>query len=298
MAIEDRKKEIAYENFEKELLEVLKKDKEHSIPFNKLFAFKSRRFDCMLAAADVRLDKKTGELVMVGAFKSGTPIVDYSKGFPEFKTDVEIPLRECYDDLKLSSGMEESLLDKTRKAVVDKYVTGYVRSFENRGMAAGGKLSFDDFGLDELKIDRSRVVEIESVCDSLYVIRSDSFTPSYDTQISRFHLTEVQELGGHLQKIEEKYRQAAEVFHQRKKELEPLSSSLSQRDTDEHNRDALITMYNKSFPLTICNSIAKNLVGSDIFDLNKHSLVEISDLVAGYKPSKTQKAKVRKGPSM
>lgn len=291
-------KERNYERFEQELLQVLKNDKEHSIPFDKMLAFKSRRFDCVLAAADVRLDSKTGELVMVGAFKSGKPIIDTSKGYPVMKVDVEIPLRECYEDLKMSSGQEDRLLNKAKKAVLDKYVTGYVNSFAKRGLTKDNKLVFENFGLDDFKIDHSSVLSLTHDGNNITVTSSNSFSPSFDTKISRFHLTEMQEIGSYLKQIEDKYKEAVSIYSARKKELEPLSMTQSERDTEEHNRDALLTMYKGNFPMAICNSVAQTFAGSDMFDLDKHSLSEIHKLVSGYKPAKPHKHPVYKGPSL
>lgn len=297
MQLTERQKEVNYERFEEDLLQVLKNDKEHRIPFDRKLAFKSRRFNCLLAAADVRLDSETGQLVMVGAFKSGQPIIDTSKGFPEMKTEIEIPLRECFEDLKLSSGQEDRLLNKAKKAVLDKYVTGYVNSFEKRGIVDDRRLKFEDFGLEEFKINRSTVKEINRDGDDIIVSSWNSFASDFDTKVSKFTLCEMQELGTKLQLIEKMYSDALDIFYNRKKELEPVSMTYCERDSREHNEDALVTMYKGNFPLAICNSIAKNLAGSDMFDLSKHSLSDISSLVSGYKPAKTSKKQYR-GPSL
>lgn len=291
--LSEREKELAYAKFEEDLLCVLKNDNEHKLIFDNKLAFFNRRFNCQLKAANVHLDKATGELVMVGAFHSGSPVIDNSKGYPVMVKEVEIPLRECYEDMKVSSGLEDRLLDKTWKAVLNKYVYGYMDTFERKGILDRGDLCLEKFGIDDFKVDRNFVRNVFIQDDKVMISRGSSMVSPYDANVRELNIVQIQQLGGCLKGINDMYVSASKVFTDKMGELEPQSASYSENDIKEHNKCALSALYYNSFPLPICNAVARQFTDSDIFDVNVRSVGEISSLVEGfgYKPKQTSSKK-------
>lgn len=282
MALTRRVTENDFRQFEAELLKVLKNDKEHSLDLKDSILFKSRRYGSLLSAKGVFWDKDKGDIVFVLSQKAGKPIYDDSKGFPEFLKEVSIPLRECYEDISMSSGEAPRLLDRIKDAVIDKYVMSRYSSFDVKGMLRDGHLIFKDFE-ERFPFMRGELVSLSNKDGKLQLICSNEIAGEFDFKFSRMPMYEIQNLGKELDKIHDQWNFAARAFHDGMKELEPQSMSFTEFDRQRHRSDALVKMYDKGFPLMICNSVAKSFANSDVFDSTRHSTREIAEAVAVFR---------------
>jgi len=149
MPVKSSRPDADYRRFEEDILNVLKRDGDHRLDFDDGLLIKSSRLHCTVVAKDVHYDEASGDIILVGAFRSGEPVYDESHSYPVRKSFIELPLRECYEDLEKTSGMHENLLDKARQACIRKYAEEPFEWFEKVGMVDDGCIDFTRLGLSK-----------------------------------------------------------------------------------------------------------------------------------------------------
>lgn len=292
MALNKKFNEVDFKKFEQDLLFVLKKEPSHKLDFDGKMLFKSRRYGCLLAATDVFWDEKTGDIVLVGAHKGGAPIIDESKGFPELKQRVAVPLRECFEDLKVSSGMEMRLLSKARKAVIDKYISEKLNIFSSRSLMRDGILDLKGLGIGKFVKQRADGQRTDmSVIDAVVrgedgktsLICSNSLSTGYEWSMSSISLADIQLFGSQLERVNVAYSQASDIYTSKMQSLEPKDMSYSRQEQIRHRDMALMAVFDSKASLDICNAVAQTYANTDIFDRKAHSLHEIESAVKNFR---------------
>ncbi len=286
MALQKKFTRVDYDRFEADLLQVLKKEPSHRLDFDGKMVFRSRRHDCLLAATDVFWDEDTGDIVLVGAFRSGAPVYDETKPFPVMKERVAVPLKECFDDLKESSGMEMRLLGKARKAVIDRYMGEKMNWLDSRGLVRSGVLDLKALGIGEFPMDTTKVAAVMRGEDGqLSTVCYDSLSPGYEFPLSKMTLQQIQGLGLEMDRVIDALGRASDVYSAKMRELEPASMSYSDRDRARHRDAALMAVYDAGYSLDICSAVAGTYAQSDVFDRSKHRPAEIMAAVKGFRTS-------------
>ena len=294
MPLNKKFNEVDFKKFEKDLLVVLKTDPSHKLDFDGKMLFKSRRYDCLLAATDVFWDEKTGDIVLVGAHKGGAPVIDESKGFPEFKQRVAVPLRECFEDLKVSSGMEMRLLSKARKAVIDKYIGEKLNIFTSRSLMRDGILDLKGLGIGKFVNQRADGQRTDlSVIDAVVrgedgktsLICSNSLCTGYERPMSSIALADIQLFGSQLDRVSEAYSKASDVYTSKMQSLEPKDMTYSRQEQVRHRDMALMAVFDSKASLDICNAVARTYANSDVFDRKAHPVSDIESAIKNYRNS-------------
>lgn len=149
--------------FYDELLRVLKKDPDMTLTFRDGLVYRSRARGCSFTLSDVHYSPEKGDVVFVGAFKSGRPVFDDSKGYPIMKTDFEFPFRDVVKDMTESGDDAKRLFIASRQAATYKYVTLPYRKLENAGIVEDGMLRFSDLGVRFSKESGLSTLEAVSV---------------------------------------------------------------------------------------------------------------------------------------
>lgn len=293
MALQKKFNEADYRKFESDLLFVLKKEPTHRLDFDGKLLIRSRRHDCLLAATDVFWDKNTGDIVLVGAFKSGAPVYDESrKELCIMRQRIEVPLKECFEDLKVSSGMEMRLLGKARKAVYDRYVGSKLNLFESRSLMRDGVLDLKYLGIGQFvkrspdgePTDRSIIEKVVRDPDGrTALVMSNSFG-TYRWSMSTMPLAYIQVIGSELERVNRAYSEASDIFTSKMQELERKDMSYSQDESRRHRDTALVAVYKATASLDICNAVARTFAGSDIFDREVHQVKDIRAAVKRFRP--------------
>ena len=308
MAITKKFSETDFKKFEADLLSVLKKDEEHKLDFDGKMLFHSRRYDCLLAATDVYWDERTGDIVLVGAFKSGKPVYDVDKPYL-MKERVAVPLKECFEDLKMTSGMEMRLVGKARKAVIEKYINMKLNLFESRYLMDDGCLDLKSLGIGQFRLNHaSGYTEGVSDIDALLRFMPESESDDgmklngssrvkgptislncsnsfglYSCSMSSLPLADIQLLGKELERVNEAYSKAADIFISKVHEQEKANMSYSSQEARKHREAAMMAVYDSNVSLDFCNAIARRFLSSDIFDKRAHSLHDIENAVKRYR---------------
>ena len=290
MLQEKKYNETELMSFERELLAVLKNDPDHRLDFDGKLLFRSRRHDCLLAATDVYWDRKSGDVILVGAFRSGKPVMDESKGYPVMKDRVAVPFRECFDDLRLSSGNEMKLISKARKAVIDKYLNSSMNWMKSKGLVEGGILNLISLDVGKFRINRADVVGLGVGSEGkITLLCSNSFASNFCTEASKIPISDIQSLGNQLVRFQDMYRSAASVYSETLRSENPRSMSFSQHDDQAATAAALLAVYDRNFPMKVCDMVAKDFAGSDVFDSSLHSASQIEKSVRSMREARVHK---------
>lgn len=276
MAVKKQLSEAQINLFEQELLQVLKQDPDHQFAFDGKLCVQSRRYRCEIKAVNVRWDPDKGDLVLVGAFLRGEPVVDMSKGFPVFKTEIEIPFRECLQDLKANPSTDESaLLSKARRAVIDKCI-GYpmkllrgakvtsdgvpvvLDEFRSKGGPGTGMPVRVTSGLPGAMVyGETSVHSVEQTPEGLFSVKGVCGGVLQELNLSRMSLPDIQRIGGNLRGA------YALILHARRdfrlgKEKFVRPGSTSDAATDRLGEaEGLACVYEKGYPMRVCDSVAK-----------------------------------------
>lgn len=272
--------ESDFSAFQDELLEVLKRDADHHIDFDGKLVFHSGRYNCELAAMDVHWDKNKGDIVLVGAVRSGG-IIDESKGFPQLVPNVEISFRECFEDMRGQKMNEVYLISKTKKSVLNKYIIQPMKQLETVGIAQGGKLLVSDFGLKPIDFGDSKVTGIEKDDNDKIILSSDSHgqnLPVFENSLSM-----IQKFGESLSRVVDSYKAATKDFVEAKRSLVGNNQTYSDYDILKANSEGMATLFEKGYHAGICNAVTKNFTGSAFFDLSKNDFRSISKAVDDYR---------------
>ena len=143
-----------FRRFEGELLATLRRDPDHQFAFDGKLRFHSSRYNCELSAVNVHLDERKGDLVLVGAFLSGEPQIDYSRGYALIQHELSVPFKECFEDLKSTPGFNEMyLISKSRKAVIDKCLSAPLRTLSALDADRDGRIELGDFFRKDVRIN-------------------------------------------------------------------------------------------------------------------------------------------------
>lgn len=273
-----------FSRFEYDLLSVLKADPEHKIDFDGKLLFRSRQYDCLLAATDVHWDEKSGDIVLVGAFRSGKPVMDESKDYPVMKTRISVPLKECFEDLKLSSGSEMKLVSKAKKAVLDKYFTPLVNLYKSRGMFDGNLMDLESFDCGYYRLGDSFVVALAEGSDGkVNLVCSNSFNPNFDLEPGKASLKDIQNFSEQLSRIMNRYREASDLYLETMHKLHPVSVTLTPLDEKKNVSASLVAVYESGCPAKILDCVSKHMAGLDFFDTEKYSKKDISGMMENFK---------------
>lgn len=281
--------EPEFSRFEEDLLNVLKKDKDHGISFDGKLIFKSSRYNCDLRAIDVHWDEKKGDLVLVGAVKDEVARmggnIRNEKGEPVFKNTIEVSFREVYEDMKHQREArfnESYLISKTRKSVIDKYITHRLERLERLDLTGGGVLSFKDFNIKDVKTSGHIVSGILIGEDGRVNLRDHN---GGSVSLLDFSLSDIQDFGDNMGSIVNMYDQAFVTYTEGRqkylKEGHQYDTFLDNLGTSE----GLACIYEKGYPNRICNAIARRHSGCDLFDTAIYNNKEIHDRVHRYRAS-------------
>lgn len=192
--------------FEKDILAVLKNDDKIVLLFDERLHVFSSQYNRKLILKDIHLDKKTGEIVMVGG--------DYKEPVMEkgaFKTGFERPLRDCPEDMIKSNEKEclSRLLCKGREAVVDKYILEPMRKLCLHGLQIDGSLDFSTYGFDgvcfkDKKIDGVYVYFLDKELKAVTVKDKNG----EELKLDELTLEQIQSVGFQLFKLLEAFQEA------------------------------------------------------------------------------------------
>lgn len=276
----NRISEADFASFEKELLVVLKNDRDHHIGFDGKLMFHSTRYGCDLEAADVHWDPKRGDLVLVGACRNGA-VIDESKGFPQILNCVEIPFREVYEEMRDGQHNELYLVSKTKKSVLDKYILKPLEKLENLGVIDVGSVIFKDFGLKDVRLGGSSVTGIHKNPEGKVVFTSDG-APERPAAFGN-SITDIQSLGRNFSGIFETYEAAMNDFIEAKRSIVGTNQSATDYDVMHANSEGMATLYEKGYSARICNAVSRRVADSSFFDLSKNDVKAISKAVRDYR---------------
>lgn len=287
MAITKRISDQQERLFERELLTALRRDPEHQFAFDGKLRVFSSRYGCTLEAVNVHWDEKKGEAVFVGAFRSGNPVYDMSKGYAVVQHEIAIPFSECFEDMKSTPGFNEAyLISKTRKAVMDKCLSFPLRQLQAKGGIRDGGIDLSEFSANQPTVTYSggslNVQSVSSKDGQFEIVCSDG----YPLKVSNLSLPDIQKIGESLLAVDKYIKIARRAFIDAKNAVLPeQSTSLSERDVRESEEKGLSSIYGMGFPLRYCDAVAKMHSSSfkDVFDDRKHSPLEIDRMVRAYR---------------
>lgn len=281
MAINRSFTEQELQNFESDLLSVLRRDPDHQFVFDGKLKVHSSRYGCDLRAMNVLWDSERGDLVFVGAFIGGKPCIDTSKGYPVLKTEVAIPFRECYHDMMASPYANGSyLISKTRKAVIDKCVGFQLGRAQVENLTDGDSLVLSDFTDLRCQVAGERVGSISFSDGKVQVENLDGVPINFN----RLSLQEVSSLGRCVQKARGEFRSAVNVYVDSVNKESPVSQSLSEDDYRFIDEKSLDMVYQKQFPQRVLHGVAKRFSKShpEVFNPKKHSAQAVSGMMRSY----------------
>ena len=272
MALNRKFGEADYTKFEYDLWAVLKNDPEHKVNFDGKMTFNSSTYGRMLAATDVHLDEATGQMVLVGAYYQ---LRTFSKDDPDDsryeKVTVEVPLRECFEDLRQTSGNEMKLVSKAKKAVIDKYLNSTLNSFSSRRLLDGGILDLKTIDSGVFRLTDCEILDVKRNEEDRVILHcTNSFRPDFYQDVAKLSLREVQSFGGQRQKVVMKLKSAETLYVESMRQQRPVSMSWSQAEDKLHMSKALADVYDAGFPLPFVNAVARQFTGWDYFDSSRN----------------------------
>lgn len=269
-----------FRKFEGDLLSVLKNDGDHRVPFDGKMLFRSRRYSCLLAATDVHWDEATGDVVLVGAYRSGSPLLDETKNYPALKKEVAVPLRECYDDLRESSGEEMRLVSKARKAVIDKYFNSRARVFDARGFFDDGIMDLESYGCGAFNLVDRKVVGIMKDEEGRYSLMcSNSFDSSHTLGAKDVALRDIQNFGERLETVLQVFGRAHDTYVSTLARQRGGDMSYSAADERRFAEAAIVAVYDEGFPPKVVDRVFRYFTDRDCFDPDRYPAKDIAAMV-------------------
>lgn len=279
--------------FEQELLAALKRDPDHQFAFDGKLEVDSSRYGCRLRADNVFWDPEKDDIVFVGCCIGGKPVIDTSKGYPLVKTEVSIPFRECFEDLKkMNSVSPMYLVSKSRKAVIEKCIKHPFRLAGVDRVLRDGVFRVDDFWPSFPKVGGglSGVGSVSCVDGEIY-LRPDAETVSRvhsgelermpDLRLTKLSLADIQAIGELLLGAHAEVQKTVRDYLDIKNALCPDGRQASDRDVRMAEEAALLGIYEKGHPVRACHAVAMKFTGDNarVFDEMVHSLPEIYKMV-------------------
>lgn len=282
MAVRRSLTQEQFELIEKDLLRALARDSEHQFAFDGKLKFFSRRYNCTMEAVDVHYDPAKNDIVLVGAFLSGTPQFDTSRGYSVIKPELELPFREVYADMKATEGYNEGyVISKTRKAVLDKCLAYPMGQLLANGAGRDGCISLDEFRDFERKppvlpgrrdTPQAMPFPMEiSVRDGQFTFRDRD---GRELNLRGYNMTEIQAVGKSLLEVRQMFVDARKDYIAAKNGVVREHAQTSERDEREGEKAGLTAIYEHNYPVRICHMVARNLSASfpDAFDRSEREV--------------------------
>ncbi len=290
MSVTGKLSEQDFLSFESDLREALVRDPDHQFAFDGVLKVQSSRYRCLLRAVNVRWDERRGDAVFVGAFISGEPQPDYSRGYPLIKSEVEIPFRECFRDLERMGGFGgRYLLTKTRKAVIEKCLSHPLRVLSSYDAVEKDGSFLPDGFLDPSAGERPLSVVGGSVRvgsvrrDGKYVsVLGDDLRAIDLTKIS---LRDIQRIGERMGAARDRVKEARGVYVKARIAVVGEGKTVSERDDRLGSEAGLEAVYGAGYPMAVCRSVARTYCPEHegVFDTVRHGMREIDAMVRAYR---------------
>lgn len=190
-------------SFERDLLEVLKNEPDHRLVFDRKLLFRSRRFECLLAAVDVHYEQCNGDVVMIGIHRfSGSRV----------PKNAVVSFSECYDDLRLACDNETKLLAMVRKAVYAKYLDSYFNWMKARGFVKDSVVDLVSLDVGSFRIESawSYLLGIGKDKEGNFnLLCYNSIADNFNLNPDRVRMSDLQILGNQLadvcEQLEDKF---------------------------------------------------------------------------------------------
>lgn len=278
MAVKKKFTDEQERQFEMELLSVLRRDKDHRFDFDGKLKVFSTRYGCTLQAVNVHWDERERDLVFVGAFRSGNPVMDTTARYPKLKQEISIPFRECFEDLKKMEGTNEMyLISKTRKAVLDKCIgkeAGFSKAYS---VQRGGKLEFSDFfDKDFSVLNEGTPVGSVSVKDGIVEVMAKDGMP---LDMKNMSLRDIQRIGEQITAVNDLIRDARKVYVDARSKFVQANGTVDESADRKGAAEGLAAVYEKGFPLRVCHGIAQSMsrpLFENVYNDQMHSVKDIS----------------------
>lgn len=286
MPIKSKFSDTDYIVFERDLLSVLKNDEAHHLDFDGKLLINSSRYNCLIAATDVHWDEEKGDIVLVGAFRSGQPVFDDVNGYQLIRQEIELPLKECFEDLKKTAGIEIAmrLVGKAKKAVIDKYIAAPVKLMENTSLFNDGMLSLPSLELGKFRLSDREVVGLSRDEDGKFqFLCSNSINPSVTLSSNQIKLQEIQNLGNQFKVILDNLSVGKKAYMDAVKLVSPLSHTEDIFDDRQKKKLACVSLFDTGLSMPLCNAVAKTFGDTDLFDLSKHRKPAILKVIDSYR---------------
>lgn len=272
--------------FERELLAVLKKDKDHQLTMDGLLRVRSRRYRCDIKAGNVFWDEKRNDIVLVGAILQGEPVYDMSRGYPILKKEIEIPFSEILQDLAEMPGADPGMLvSKVRKAAMDKYIVRKSDDIRREEVKSTGEVRFSDYEMKSIKVNNNR-----SNVDSISVDKEGNVElvseNGLSVSVSRMSISDMQRIGDRLSAVKEIYSAARHFYLQARLEAIPKGNrTLSGREDVEGAKAGLRAVNQMDIPRKVCHDVAKTFYPTmaRLFSNESLSAKEVDVLIKNFK---------------
>ncbi len=273
--------------FESDLRGALVRDREHQFAFDGKLKFYSSRYQCTLEAVSVFLDPVKQDIVLVGAFISGTPQFDYSKGFPVIQHELSLPFRECFRDMQNAErGFNETyLVSKTRKAVLDKCVLYPLNALRQCNADRDGTVLLSDFGPKDFKVSDSRVTIGCVGAEGRNVVLEDK--DGRPVNIASVSLSDLSRLGERMDVIRALIQEARNSFLGERGKLVQENGTVTDWDLRKGAEKGLGSLHEKGYPLRVCYAVARTFSPdlADFFDDSKVSAKEVDGMMRRFRES-------------
>ena len=242
--------------FEQDLRYALMRDRDHQFAFDGKLRMYSSRYGCTLEAVSVFLDPVKQDIVFVGAFLSGTPQFDYSKGYPQIQSEIALPFRECYEDMRRSEAHNETyLISKTRKAVLDKCVQYPLASLKSHNADRDGVLLLGDFSGKEFRVKSGAVAVGGVSSEGGKVEITDS--RGVPIRLSDISLGDLSRLGERMNGVRDLIQKARREFLQERGKVVTENGTVSDWDLRVGSEKGLGKLCEDGYPLRVCYAVAK-----------------------------------------
>ena len=275
--------------FENELLYLLKKDPDHQFAFDGKLKMYSSRY---LQAVNVHWDEQKQDVVFVGCYVGGKPKIDMSRGYPVMETEISIPFRECFKDMREHEGYSaEYLVSKTRRAVIGKALDIPMRQAASDRLLSGGVFRFGDFAVGSAVRVKNQTVAIGSVevgRDGSFVVRS---ADGPEIAMNTLSIVEIWRIGSYISDCHALARNIRKEYLDEFRRGCPDGRTHSDLDVRMAEERALYGIYKAfvpGYPLTFLNSVAKSFSKSypDVFNTAVHSEKDIAKMMKAYESGK------------
>lgn len=268
------------QDFENELLNVLKNDPDHRLDFDGRLYYKRANTKYYVAARNVYYDRNLGEIVFVGAVKVPMEQFDPKTGHMEFKgrfekgtqdTEISIPLKDCFREIQ--STVEDGpqrLMSKVRKSMVDKYLNIPVNVFVSNTFLDEGPmnltaLDMKSFGVRSFKVSSGVIEGINRDADGMLFVTCRERSGQVKTiPATRLSLTDMQQLGLQLEYLAGHYRKASDMFVNSLRKDEPKRMNYD-NERYRHVCKAAVHVYRFGYPTTVVNALTRKYAGLEFF---------------------------------